>query len=56
MIDDVRTAHWDRVEAGVCLPEASSLYRDILDSVKLGGEYVEKMSASLLAMKEGIVD
>lgn len=56
MVDDFRSAHWDRVETGECVPDASSMYRDILDSVKLAGEYVEKMSVSLLAIGEGAAD
>jgi Na+/phosphate symporter len=52
MIDDARQAHWDRLEQGVCAPEASSMYRDILDSMKTADEYLEKMCVSLLQLEE----
>lgn len=52
MVDQFRTAHWERLETGKCLPEASSMYRDILDSVRLAGEYLEKMARSMIEMGE----
>jgi phosphate:Na+ symporter len=50
LVEDCKLAHWARLEAGVCHVEASSIYRDILDSAKTSGEYVEKMCASLLEL------
>jgi Na+/phosphate symporter len=50
MIDDAGQAHWDRLEKGICAPEASSMYRDILDSLKTADEYLEKMCVSLLQL------
>lgn len=55
-IDDARQAHWERLERGICVPEASSLYRDILDSLKTADEYLEKMCLSLLDTGEGATD
>jgi phosphate:Na+ symporter len=54
MIEDFKLAHWARLEAGICHVEASSLYRDILDSAKMTGEYVEKMCASLLDLDRDV--
>lgn len=53
LVDDFRQAHWERLQLGICVPDASSMYRDILDSVKLTGEYLEKMSVWLLEIGEG---
>lgn len=47
-INDFKLAHWERLEAGICHAEASSVYRDILDSSKTACEYVEKMCETLL--------
>lgn len=52
MVDDFRLAHWERLEAGFCAVAASSLYRDILDSVKWITEYLEKMAVTLLEIGE----
>jgi Na+/phosphate symporter len=48
MFEECRIAHWQRLEAGFCAIEASSMYRDILDSVKTINEYLIKMSTTLL--------
>jgi phosphate:Na+ symporter len=53
MLEDSRSSHWERVETGVCAPEASSLYRDILDSMRWTNEYLERMCKTLLDMSEG---
>lgn len=53
MVNEYRSAHWERLEKGICAPDASSLYGDILDSVKSSNEYLEKMCASLLDLGEG---
>ncbi len=49
-LNDFKLAHWERLEAGICHVEASSVYRDILDSTKLACEYVEKMCETLLEL------
>jgi Na+/phosphate symporter len=43
-----RQAHWERLWSGVCSPHASSLFLDILDSVKWTNEYLIKISTTLL--------
>jgi Na+/phosphate symporter len=48
--NDFKLAHWERLEAGICHVEASSIYRDILDSTKMACEYVEKMCETLLEL------
>lgn len=50
LFEECKIAHWRRLEAGFCAVEASSLYRDILDSVRTIGEYLSKMSESLLEL------
>ncbi|MEJ2719229.1 MAG: hypothetical protein P8182_19205, partial [Deltaproteobacteria bacterium] len=52
MLEDSRTRHWERVETGICVPEASSLYREILDSIRWSNEYIERMCKTLLDMSE----
>jgi Na+/phosphate symporter len=52
MLLDARFAHWERLEAGFCAPQASSLYLDILDSFTGMNEYVGKISVSLLALAD----
>jgi Na+/phosphate symporter len=47
MIEDHKLAHWERLEAGFCAVEASSMYRDILDSAKGINEYLVKMATTL---------
>lgn len=48
MFEGFKLAHWLRLEAGFCAVEASSLYRDILDSVKSANDYLVKMPKALL--------
>jgi Na+/phosphate symporter len=55
LIEDFKLAHWARLEAGICHVEASSVYRDILDSAKMSGEYVEKMCTSLVDLDKEAV-
>lgn len=50
LVDDARTVHWDRLAQGVCLPEASSLYREILDSLLTANEYLDKMASTLIEL------
>lgn len=50
LFEEYKVAHWQRLEAGFCAIEASSMYRDILDSVKSIDEYLVKMSATLLEL------
>ncbi len=49
---DFALAHEERLIDGTCVPKASSLYLDILDSVKNSGRHVRSMSESLLAIIE----
>jgi len=48
MLPAFRLAHWDRVEAGSCDYQSSSVYLDISDSVKSVNDYLEKMAETLL--------
>jgi len=50
LVEDAKMAHWERLEHGFCAVEASSMYRDILDSIKASGEYLMLMSSTLLEM------
>jgi len=52
MLEDFISAHWKRLEAGTCAPEASSLYREILDSVRWTNGYLERMRTSLLKISD----
>jgi Na+/phosphate symporter len=51
MFENFKEAHWERLEAGTGAAEASSVYRDILDSIKTVGDYLVKMSVSLLELR-----
>jgi Na+/phosphate symporter len=44
---DFALAHEDRLLEGLCSPKASSLYLDILDSVKGANEHLERMMGAL---------
>jgi Na+/phosphate symporter len=48
LVEDCKVAHWERLEAGFCPVEASSMFRDILDSVKSASDYIVKMAETLL--------
>ena len=48
MTVDFALAHEDRLVEGVCAPKASSLYLDILDSVKNVGTHIREMIESML--------
>ncbi|MGB6064188.1 MAG: hypothetical protein WBG50_05245 [Desulfomonilaceae bacterium] len=48
MTVDFALAHEDRLIVGVCSPKASSLYLDILDSVKNVNGHLREMTESLL--------
>jgi Na+/phosphate symporter len=50
MAEEFKVAHWERLEAGFCSVDASSLYRDILDSVKWANEYLGKIAGDLLEL------
>lgn len=52
MVEEFRTAHWQRIETGRCAPASSSLYRKILDSFKWGGEYIQAYCASLVKLEQ----
>lgn len=49
---DYRSAHWHRLENGLCAPEAVAFYGDILDSATVAADYMEKMCISLLSLDE----
>jgi Na+/phosphate symporter len=48
MLEDFRQAHWDRLEAGFCSPDAGAVYLELLDSFKGANAYLEKMSNTLM--------
>ncbi|MDQ7783488.1 MAG: hypothetical protein RDU20_11440 [Desulfomonilaceae bacterium] len=48
--EEFKLAHWRRLESGFCAIEASSMYRDILDSFKSANEYVVKMAETLMEL------
>jgi Na+/phosphate symporter len=50
--EDFKSAHWERVEKGTSAPETSSLFREILDSVKWTNDYLAEMWTSLLLLSE----
>ena len=52
MLGDFTSAHWDRLEKGEIPPEASSIYREILDAVTWANDYLEKMWTSLLTIND----
>jgi Na+/phosphate symporter len=52
MTVDFALAHEDRLVEGVCAPKASSLYLDILDSVKNVGIHVKEMIESMLKIAD----
>lgn len=50
MLEDCRLAHWQRLEAGFCSPRASSVFLEVLDSVKLMNEYMQKLCDTLIEL------
>ncbi len=52
MLEEFKLGHWERLEAGFCHVEASSMYREILDSTKTANEYIQKICLSLLDLGE----
>ena len=50
MLEDSRLAHWERMEAGFCSPRASSVFLEVLDSMKLMNEYMHKMCNTLIEL------
>jgi Na+/phosphate symporter len=48
MAIDFALAHEDRLIEGLCSPKASSLYMDILDSIKSANQQIRSMGRSLL--------
>jgi Na+/phosphate symporter len=50
MFEEFKLAHWRRLEEGFCAVAASSMYRDILDSLKFINEYLVKMTETLLEL------
>lgn len=53
MLEESRSRHWERVETGEFASEASSLYRDMLDSIRWTNEYLERMTRTLLEISQG---
>ncbi|MBI5251526.1 MAG: hypothetical protein HY912_18710 [Desulfomonile tiedjei] len=49
---DFALAHEERLIDGTCVPKASSIYLDILDSVKNSGSHIRSMAESLLTITE----
>lgn len=49
---DARLAHEDRLLEGLCSPKASSLFLDLLDSMKSAKRNVREMAESLLKLRE----
>lgn len=49
---NARFAHWDRLEAGYCAVQASSLFLDVLDSFGAINEYLGKIAQGLLDIEE----
>lgn len=47
LFEEFKLAHWRRLESGFCAAEASSMYRNILDSAKSASEYMVKMAQTL---------
>lgn len=52
MIVDFGLAHEDRLLQGLCSPKASSLYLDLLDSLRHANHHIREMSDSLLRITE----
>lgn len=52
MTVDFALAHEDRLLGGLCSPKASSLYLDILDSVKGANEHLARMVESLIKLQK----
>lgn len=52
---DFALAHEDRLLEGLCSPKASSLYLDILDSVKGANEHLVRMVDSLMKLHKASV-
>ena len=50
LIEDSKLAHWERLEAGFCSVDASSVFRAILDSAKSANEYLVKLADTLLSL------
>jgi len=50
MLEDFQEAHWARLEAGFCSPDAGALYLEMLDSIKEINSYLRKMSNTLLEL------
>ncbi len=49
---DARLGHEDRLLKGLCSPKASSLFLDLLDSMKAAKRNIRDMSESLLKLRE----
>ncbi|MBM3300680.1 MAG: Na/Pi cotransporter family protein [Deltaproteobacteria bacterium] len=52
MTTDFALAHEDRLLEGLCSPKASSLYLDILDSIKGANEHIMRMCHGLLKIAD----
>lgn len=49
---DARLAHEDRLLQGLCSPKSSSLFLDILDSMKAAKRNIREMTQSLLKLRD----
>ncbi len=52
IVEDARSSHWERLEAGLCTAHASLLYLEILDSFGGVGEYANKMCDGITVLAE----
>ena len=52
MLDEFRTAHWQRLSGGLCASESSSMYMDILDSMKWTNGYLRDVCSDLSKLME----
>lgn len=50
LVEDFRSAHWNRLEQGECAPDASSIYVEILDSIGSMNGYLREICLSVLDM------
>jgi Na+/phosphate symporter len=50
LVEDARLAHWERLEAGFCSPQANAIFLCILDSVKNINQYISNMKDNLLEL------
>lgn len=52
MVQDFHDGHEDRLVEGLCVPRASSMYVDILDSIRSANSHLKEISISLLKISD----